>query len=208
MRVTCSGRMARNYTCLVMLMLLNGCVFGYCCKITTPSSPDDEVPKGATLGLSVGIQPYQRAPELEPYASDALIKTFRETHLFTRVEDARRIAHPDVIVRIEERVRGRNVIPLFTLITFGLFPTVFDDRCGITFVLFKPDSPLNQVVIDYRRDTTETLGIVANFMLLFPGYHCASPEEAPEYVDGLARRLWGMRETFFGVAESGVGIGG
>jgi len=200
--------MARNSICLSMLMLLNGCVFGYCCKITPPASLEDEVPKGATLGLSIAIQPYQRDPELEPYASDALIKTFRETHLFTEVDDVRRIAHPDVVVRIEEKLRGRDVIPLFTLMTFGLFPTVFDDRCGITFCLFKPESPLNQAVISYRRDTTETLGIVANFMLLFPGYHCAAPEETPEYVDGLARRLWSMREMFFGVARSGVGIGG
>ena len=79
---------------------------------------------------------------------------------------------------------------------------------GITFVIFSADSPLNQVVINYRRETTETLGIAANFMLLFPGYRFATPEETPEYVDGLARRLWGMRESFFGVAKSGVGIGG
>jgi hypothetical protein len=195
--LTWSRRMAET-TCLAMLMLLNGCVFGYCCKIGPPSILEDEVPKGGTLGLSIAIQPYQLSPELEPYASDRLIKTLRETHLFTQVDDVRRVVHPDVIVRIEEKVRGRNVIPLFTLMTFGVFPTVFDDRCGITFVIFKPDSPLNQVVINYRRETTETLGIAANFMLLFPGYRFATPEETPEYVDGLARRLWGMRESFSG----------
>jgi hypothetical protein len=64
-----------------MLMLLNGCVFGYCCKIGRRQS-QDEVPKGGTFDYPSRFSRISSHLN-STYASDRLIKTLRETHLFT-----------------------------------------------------------------------------------------------------------------------------
>ena len=191
--------MVRRAGFIAALLALNGCVFGGCCKLSELSSGESEVPEGATLGLSLAVQPFVRRPGEQPYQSDALIRVIRQTGLFTQVDQVGRVDHPDFVVRFEGGPKHDAMIPLFTLMTFGLFPTVWKEEYGVTFCIFKPDSPLEQTVVDYRRDATEFLGIFANFLLPFPGYHFADPEETREYADGLARHFWAMRESCFGV---------
>src|ERR1700722_11363549 len=120
--------------------------------------------KGAHLALTVGVERNQA-----PVYSDNLVKALRRTGLFVSVERLEQCTNPPALVaRVERRIYGSTVIPLLTLLTFGIIPTNTEEETGYSFS-FGSSTPSGQKVpVEYSYKGRTMLGWIAIFDGLSP----------------------------------------
>ena len=158
---------------LLILLVVMAAVFGSGCvgcgSSTLPprlTASERAKVKGARLPFTVGVERYEA-----PAYSDALVKALRGTEVFVRVDHLERFnSPPSLVARVERRIYGSTVVPVATLLSFGLIPTTTEESFGHAFSLSPPGREARRVPIEYSYRGRTTLGWVAIFHGLMPGY--------------------------------------
>ena len=136
------------------------------------------------MSFTVGVDRHRY-----PAYSDALVKALQRTKVFDRVDHLDRLSTPPALVaRVEREIYGSTVIPVATLLSFGLVPTTTEESFGYAFSLSPLGQDAQRVPIEYSYRGRSTLGWVAMFQGLVPGYTVFpfDPERSSRFRDRLA----------------------
>lgn len=115
------------------------------------------------FGLSLGVEPSTPAG----YAQ-SLLRALQQTELCHEVQPSDKIQAPDLLARVERPITGNAMIPILSLITLGLIPTVTEEEHGYSFSLRSPKSSEQVVIVEYVHRGYTVLGWVAGLLNLFP----------------------------------------
>lgn len=177
------------HSLLMTLLVGSGCVG--CGSSTLPprlTAAEKTRLRGAHLPFTVGVERDQA-----PAYSDALVKALRNTEVFARVDHLDRFSDPPALVaRVERRIHGSTAIPAWTLLSFGLIPTTTREKFGYAFSLGPSGEEARRVAVEYSYQARTTLGWIALFHGLMPGYSVVpfSPENSRRFRGRLALAIF------------------
>ena len=159
---------------------------GACTSVALPPVHGDaERVRAESLSL-----PYAVAVErgdFPPVYAERLVDALRASGLFAEVELAERRSRPaQLVARVLSPSEGAAVIPIFTALTLGLFPTWADETWGLRFSLASADAPDAAVVIDFRWSGTTVLGWASALLNLSPNRAGENPSEGPRFAQHVA----------------------
>jgi len=163
---------------------LPGCV-GWASSSLPPRLTDAELQwiEGTRLPLTVGV-----VPHVHPAYSDALAERLRDLGLFDRDDPVGEFeTPPDLLASVDRQIHGGAVIPLWTLLTFGLVPTFHEEERGTSFWLTAPGPDGARWHVDSSHTGCTTLGWVA-LLDVFDGDRTVLPF-APEHTQRMRDRL-------------------
>jgi hypothetical protein len=174
-------RFARFTAMLAALPLFAGCA-----SATLPtalSPPETQRWNSGRINEIVAVEPFKY-----PAYSDSLTSALRDTCLFAEVE---RVGNckttPTLIARVEdEDYGGVATIPIWTLLTLGIVPTVEHEGFGYHFSLRRADGSQPPAYVNYDFKSTTTLGWAALFEAMSPDVGLGSPECSDRYHGHLA----------------------
>jgi hypothetical protein len=132
------------------------------------------------FGLSLGVE-----PSTPPVYAQSLLRAMQQTDLFREVQQADRLQAPDLLARVERTITGNAVIPILSLITLGLIPTVTEEEHGYSFSLRSPKSSERVVMVEYVHQGYTVLGWVAGLLNLFPQWTGDSVHNDPRFKERL-----------------------
>lgn len=116
----------------------------------------------------VGVPPYKF-----DHTRKDVRAVVRDTGLFTRVDMVEDLeaagVTPDLLVVMQRRHGGAAIIPLYTLLTLGVFPTFFEDAMGFELIFVSPDRS-RAMSVDYRFEGRGGMGILSAPLNLLPGW--------------------------------------
>ncbi len=138
------------------------------------------------FNVSVGVERYKF-----PAYSEHLLSVLRDLNVFNVVEYSDKEIHFDLLVKVESELYGEPVIPLFTIISLGLIPTIVDESYGVIFSIKSGNSQIerNFIFAEYR--DTAILGWIALPMRLLPQYSGNdSPEVSMRYKNFIKLKLY------------------
>ncbi|MDB6066947.1 MAG: hypothetical protein JWR26_3155 [Pedosphaera sp.] len=178
---------------VIMAVLGGGCVGVASSTLPPPLSATQKVRlKTARLPLTVGVERYKY-----PAYSDALVKALRNTGVFVRVDHLERFSSPpSLVARVERQISGSTVIPILTLLTFGIIPTTADETYGYAFSLGTPGREPQRVPVEYSYQGRVTLGWVSVFLWLTPGHSTFNPEHNRRFRGRLALAILDHADEF------------
>lgn len=144
----------------ILSLVVGGCV-GWGSAALPPKLSEAERARiaGAHVPMTVGVERCDA-----PVYSESLRDALRRTGIFDRVDDLERFDEPpSLVARVERRVHGTAVVPLWTLLTFGIVPTSVEETAGWSFSLGAPERPGERVRIECVHTGRTTLGWIAVF---------------------------------------------
>ena len=137
-----------------------------------------------------------------PAYSDSLIRALRRTRAFAEVDYADRLSSPPhLIARVEDEIRGRAIIPVWTIVTLGIVPTVTNENFGESFSLRSVDGSEGVVRIAERGKSRIILGWIGLIAALLPDRSVVSTEGSSRYVERLRYALLRERAAIDRLAE-------
>lgn len=138
-----------------------------------------------------------------PIYSERLVTALRATKLFARVDLAGSgPAGAPLVARVTSPSEGAAVIPFFTAITLGLFPTIAEETWGLAFTLEAPGSSVAPVEIDYRWSGDTWLGWASALVNLLPRRSGGDPYGEPGYAEYVAASVAAHAEAIEALAAS------
>jgi hypothetical protein len=170
-------------------MVLLGALVQGCVGVTGPpalSRSEQATVEAARLDIRLGVQGKRRVKRVETgraqtgqveygdedvWLRDKFIAAVRERKLFRDV-DRLEAFYPnvDLVATVNRWVVADNPLPVWTLITLGLFPTVANDREGLEVTFAAPDSRTT-VKVATEHDGTTVLGWAGGlFAAIAPGW--------------------------------------
>ncbi len=152
-----------------------------------PRSGAAEVTRAVALRFPavVGIEADERR-----FASENLARCLRETGVFASVEPLDRLDRPpDLVARVEGTGAGTAAIPILTVFSLGVIPTLVEESWGVAFSLGKPASPERRISIDARWSGRTILGWVGALANLSPDRSSEQPTADPRYARHVAALL-------------------
>ena len=142
---------------LLLVATVGGCVAS---GTLPPRLSDAESHRWANTRLSytVGVEPCQW-----PDYSNALLAAIQSTNLFTSVKPVGQCTTPPkLIARVEEQYYGGDAtIPIWTILSLGIVPTVVHESFGYDFSLRFSDDERHRHHVRYVCDSTTTLGWIS-----------------------------------------------
>ena len=115
------------------VIFVSGLIGGCSSSILPPALTEEEAALVASAQLNYVIGVEESNPKV--YA-DKLITSLRRTNLFKQVDYINKLSgDPDIIAKVNENIYGSAVIPIFTAITLGIFPTWVKEEHGNSFSL-------------------------------------------------------------------------
>lgn len=132
------------------------------------------------FGLSLSVE-----PSTPPVDAQSLLRALQQTELFREVQPADRIQAPDLLARVERTITGNAVIPVLSLITLGLIPTVTEEEHGYSFSIRSYKSSGRVVIVEYVHQGYTVLGWVAGLLNLFPQWTGDSVHNDPRFKERL-----------------------
>ena len=163
---------------VIVAGLLKGCASE---QRPLPLDTSEETLLGSNgFGLSLGVE-----PSTPPVYAQSLLHALQQTGLFREVQPAERVQAPDLLVRVERPISGNAVIPILSLITLGLIPTVTEEEHGYSFSLRSPKSSEQVVIVEYVHRGYTVLGWVAGLLNLFPQWTGDSVQNDPRFKERL-----------------------
>jgi hypothetical protein len=154
----------------VFAVLLQGCYAVYTPKslrqplrTAEKAQLDVEEPWGdITVGVGKNSQQWR--------SNQDLVDDLDTTHLFDRVVSLDKIFfEPTLLVEIQESVDAKSPLPLLTIATLGLIPTIWRDQIGHRFSIRRPGID-RRVQINHTVRPIAVIGLWAAPLLLFPGW--------------------------------------
>jgi hypothetical protein len=172
----------------LLVLLLGGCV-GWASAALPPRLDDAEeayleARRDDLRQLTVGVEAYEFPAYTEP-----LLDALRGTDLFDRVDRLEEFdVPPSLVARVDRRIHGTAVIPIWTLLTFGIVPIWADEDHGTSFTLQAPGAATPRVPVEYVHTGRSTLGWVALLDVLHPDRTIApfSPDRSRRMRDRIA----------------------
>ena len=132
------------------------------------------------FGLSLGVE-----PSTPPVYAQSLLRALRQTELFREVQPAERVQALDLLVRVERPITGNAVIPILSIITLGMVPTVTEEEHGYSFSFRSPKSLERVVIVEYVHRCYTVLGWVSGLLNLFPQWTGDSVHNDPRFKERL-----------------------
>jgi hypothetical protein len=158
---------------------------GGCASEALPPPLSEEQAKAvdaAHFKATVGVKRYN-----PPVYSDTLVKYLRETGLFDRVDYVEAFDTPPTFTaRVDATVYGTAAIPIFTFLSLGFIPTIFEEDHGAVFSLFPTASPKKRIAIDFKYHGPSTLGWWAVIDGAFPDRTWMSADSTPRFRQALS----------------------
>lgn len=174
-------------TIILIILILSGIIGGCSSTILAPELTKEEqnVVINVHYNLVIGVREFGAK-----IYSDRLLNALKKTNLFKEVNHLDSLSRtPDLIAKVEDSISGSAIIPIFTLITLGIFPTWTEEEHGNIFSLNFPDSTKQPIKIDCTFKGTTYLGWIAGFMNISKNRISHSPAEHPRYYSQLAYKI-------------------
>jgi hypothetical protein len=163
---------------VIVAGLLKGCASE---QRPLPLKTSEETLLGSKgFGLSLGVE-----PSTPPVYAQALLHALQQTELFRVVQPADKIQAPDLLAQVERSITGNAVIPILSLITLGLIPTVTEEEHGYSFSLRSPKSSERVVIVEYVHRSYTVLGWVAGLLNFFPQWTGDGVQNDPRFKERL-----------------------
>jgi hypothetical protein len=170
----------RWITVVLILMTLVGCSS----ETLPPPLDADQLKAIATTRFkaTVGVRPYTA-----PVYSDELIEDLRKTQLFEKVDSLDAFQTPPTFVaRVDEGIYGTATIPIFTMLSLGLIPTIVDEAHGAVFSFAPSATPRARIAINFRYHGPSTLGWWALFQGALPDRTWGAANTHVRFVQSIA----------------------
>jgi len=132
------------------------------------------------FGLSLGVE-----PSTPPVYAQSLLRALQQTGLFREVQPSDKNQAPDLLARVERSITGNAVIPILSLITLGVIPTVTEEEHGYSFSLRAPKSSERVVIVEYVHRGYTVLGWMAGPLNFFPQWTGDSVHNDPRFKERL-----------------------
>ncbi|HSH93607.1 MAG TPA: hypothetical protein VK968_05645 [Roseimicrobium sp.] len=135
------------------------------------------------MSYTVGVEAYDW-----PAYSDSLLNALQSTHLFKEVRPLKDFdTPPTFIARVEEPYYGGTAtIPIFTILTLGIIPTVVPESFGYDFSLTATDGSGASCHVRDTFKSTTTLGWLAMFKAMSPDVSLLPPDRSDRAYGRLA----------------------
>ena len=152
------------------------------------------------LPLTVGV-----APEKVSVYHRRLIEDLRATGAFEQVELLTDLPDPDLVVELDRYISGtmNAIIPLFSIISFGVIPTRFNEEHGQAFTVTAPGCEHDGVSIDFSYEGKATMGWAALAVNVSRNYTVREIRNTDRYQDGLALAIAEKADQLVRLTESG-----
>src|SRR6185436_7572834 len=130
------------------------------------SGAQQDLIRNTRFDATVGVEAYEL-----PVYSDRLLGALRATGMFKRVDPRGAFkTPPDLIAKVERPVSGEAVLPLKTLLTLGLLPTIVDEKHGQVFSLRSGKGRGDALGIECTFTGRTTLGWLAAALNFLPNH--------------------------------------
>lgn len=153
--------------CVAVGLAVSGCQ-----SLCTSAKLAPEPSEAARAQAAATSLPYAVAVEAGPHPpiyAERLVMGLRASKLFASVDLADAApADAPLIARVTHPSEGAAVIPIFTAITLGLFPTVAEEVWGLAFTLEARGAGAPPLAIDYRWSGKTWLGWLSALVNLAP----------------------------------------
>lgn len=172
---------------VVLLSVLWGCASSPLPPRLT--EPQREVLAGVDLPYRVAVEPYQY-----PLYSRLLMEDLRTTGVFARVEMSEDLSEAELVARVAHPVSNDYVavIPLFSILSFGVVPTWFPMEYGASFELAPGNDARCRsapVSIDASYEGTLVMGWVASVLNLSTRRTVRDVRKTDRYRDNIAHAV-------------------
>jgi hypothetical protein len=114
-------------------IFVSGLIGGCSSSVLPPALSNEEAALVKTVHFNFVVGVEESNPKV--YA-DKLIASLRGTNLFKQVDYINKLSiEPDIVAKVNENIYGSAVIPIFTAVTLGFFPTWVEEEHGNSFSL-------------------------------------------------------------------------
>ena len=148
-----------------LVILLSGCVS----QVLPPGVAETEL----NIDRPVYVEPYRF-----PAYSQSLQSALEGTEIFSEVHTAKPPNSPVYVARVNRRVHGNAVIPFWTFLTLGVFPTITEEEFGESFDLIH-DGKTYTIDATWKGNTV--LGWAALPLNLLPDRVSENPEKTRRF---------------------------
>jgi hypothetical protein len=153
--------------CVAVGLAVSGCQSLCTSAALAPEPSEAERARAAATSLPYAV--VVEAGKHPPIYSERLVTGLRASGLFASVDlEGAAPADAPLVARVTHTSEGAAVIPLFTAITLGLFPTIAEETWGLGFTLEARDADTAPVAIDYRWSGNTWLGWLSALANLAP----------------------------------------
>lgn len=172
----------------ILVVILQGCSTS-----RLPSSidaPKLEIIKNLKFDKVIGVEKY-----MYPAYSEKLKTVLKDLNVFNDVVYSDSGSPYDLLARVDKEVSGTPVIPILTIISFGLIPTTVKESYGVIFSL-NDNEKNTKIVIDAAYYDDAVMGWMALPMKFSPKYSFRdSPESSVRYRNYLKYKLYIYSES-------------
>ena len=166
----------------ISLSLLTGCASSSLPPRLKPK--EAELISALPLSASVGVMSYKH-----PAYSDKLTSALQSAGIFSQVLPISDFTSPpDYVAVVEAQVHGSAVLPVATLATLGVVPTVVSEDHGLSFSLAPYSQRSRKVLIDASYRGATTLGWAAMAVNVSPNFTYSDPDKSERFQRMLAYR--------------------
>lgn len=179
--------MSRRFVTVASVLVgLYLAVFAFrgCASAALPPSLSDEqlkVVRSTRFRTTVGVERCEW-----PAYSDGLVESLRRTNLFDRVDHLDRVSDAQLIARVDRRICGTATIPIFTMVSLGIIPTIVDEEWGESFTLSRAGDARSGLQVEFAYTGPTTLGWIGALASLSPNSTAGNPRDTGRFSDALA----------------------
>ncbi len=119
----------------------------------------------APLNLTVGIE-----KSINPARTNELLNALRNTKIFKQVDLLKNYTQSPDLVAEYKYLDAANPIPLFTIISLGIIPTIFDNYVNQQVIFHNTAKTKKTGPIDFSYRGKTVMGIASIFFYLIPGW--------------------------------------
>ncbi|HCY76745.1 MAG TPA: hypothetical protein DHV28_12565 [Ignavibacteriales bacterium] len=169
---------------VLAFIFISGLIGGCSSSVLAPALSEEEeaIVEHAHLNFVVGVE--ESNPKI--YA-DKLITSLRRTNLFKQVDYINNLSgEPDIIAKVNENIYGSAVIPIFTAITLGFFPTWVEEEHGNSFILQWKDNMNKTINVRSVYSGYTVLGWISGLLNILPDRTSSESISHPRYTARLA----------------------
>jgi hypothetical protein len=174
--------------CIALGLAVSGCQSLCSSAKLAPAPSDAERARAAATSLPYAV--VVEAGKHPPIYSERLVVGLRASGLFASVDLAGAAASDaPLVARVTHTSEGAAVIPLFTAITLGLFPTIAEEVWGLGFTLEARGAETTPIEIDYRWSGNTWLGWLSALANLAPRRSGGDPYADPVFGEHVAATI-------------------
>ncbi len=165
-------------------IFVSGLIGGCSSSVLAPALSEEEAAllKSVHFNFVVGVE--ESSPKV--YA-DKLITSLRRTNLFKQVDYINKLSiEPDIIAKVNENIYGSAVIPIFTAVTLGFFPTWVEEEHGNSFNLQWKNNLNKTINIRSVYSGYTVLGWISGLLNILPDRTSGESISHPRYTARLA----------------------